>query len=199
MPPLHASYSPLLRVTAAGPATIPLLKVRESMTEAVEKHFVVDSMLGKLATWLRILGFDTLYERLHSWEQIETYRTQGFLLITRNRRWSGQTRIFCLTANDPLEQLRAITVLVPVTSKEIRLLQRCVRCNELLQETAREQAFGQVPDYIFAIHISFHRCPNCRRLYWPGSHSERIMQRLQQKLGWSIPIEAPEGDPRANS
>jgi uncharacterized protein len=169
------------------------------MTKAVEKRFVVDSMLGKLAKWLRILGFDTHFERLHSPEQIETYRTQGFLLITRNRRWSGQTQIFCLTANDSLEQLREIIALVPVTPKEICLLQRCVRCNELLQETAREQAFGQVPDYIFETHVSFCRCPKCRRLFWQGSHPQRIIERLHQKLGWTMTIERPEAEPRPSS
>ena len=48
------------------------------MTEAIEKHFVIDSMLGKLAKWLRILGFDARYELLKNKEQIDAYRRQGF-------------------------------------------------------------------------------------------------------------------------
>jgi uncharacterized protein len=156
------------------------------MTEAAAKHFVVDSMLGKLATWLRILGFDTRYERLLGREQIERYRDQGFLLITRNRKWSTQTRVFCLTANEPIEQLQELISMVPVTREELRLLRRCVRCNEELLETAREDALGRVPDYVLATYSSFYRCPSCLRIYWPGSHPDRMMQRLQQKLGWAI-------------
>jgi uncharacterized protein len=170
-------------------------RVEEASTERgsilpVEKHFVVDSMLGKLAKWLRILGFDTRCEHIIGREQIESYRNQGFLLITRNRKWSGQARVFCLTANDPLEQLREVVFLAPLTAKEIRLLQRCVRCNEELRETTREDAIGQVPDYVFAMHSSFHRCPNCRRIYWPGSHPERMMQRLEQNFGWAVSKES---------
>jgi uncharacterized protein len=156
------------------------------MTGTQEKQFVVDIMLGKLAKWLRILGFDTRYERLAAQEPIERYRQQGFFLITRNRRWSGQARVFCLTANDPLEQLREVVSLVPVKQQEVRLLQRCVRCNEQLRETTSEDAFGQVPDYVFETHPSFHLCPRCNRVYWRGSHPQRMIRRLERELGWVI-------------
>jgi uncharacterized protein len=162
------------------------------MTDAPEKHFVVDSMLGKLAKWLRILGFDTHYERLAEQEQIAQYREQGFFLITRNRRWSGQTQVFCLTANNPMEQLREVVSLAPVTQQEILLLQRCIHCNERLLETASEDAFGHVPDYVFETHSSFHRCPSCKRVYWRGSHPERMLQRLEQELGWTILCDSAE-------
>jgi uncharacterized protein len=165
----------------------------------VEKRFVVDTMLGKLAKWLRILGFDTRYEALRSREQIEVYEAQGFFLITRNRRWSGKARTICLSANESLEQLREIIALVPLTPKEIRLLQRCVRCNELLEKTPREQALGSVPDYIFETHASFYQCPECRRLFWPGSHPERIMERLRQELGWTMTVRDLEANPRPES
>ena len=156
------------------------------MTEASEKHFVVDGMLGKLAKWLRILGFDTRCERLDTREQVEIYQKQGLLLITRNRRWSGQPRMFCLTANNPAEQLREVVSLAAVRPQEVRLLERCVRCNQRLLKTASEDAFGRVPDYVFETHPSFHRCPNCERIYWRGSHPKRMVQRLEQTLGWTI-------------
>jgi uncharacterized protein with PIN domain len=162
------------------------------MTEAAEKRFVIDSMLGKLAKWLRILGFDARYERLGDQQQIDRYRTQGFFLLTRNRRWSGQTCVFCLTANDPLEQLREVVSLVSITPQETHLLERCVRCNDQLREIAHEEVFGHVPDYVFETHSSFHRCPNCLKIYWPGSHPKRMLQRLQRELGWASLGESPE-------
>jgi uncharacterized protein len=162
------------------------------MTEAIEKHFVIDSMLGKLAKWLRILGFDVRYEQLKNQEQIDAYRRQGFLLITRNRKWSGQSRVFWLKANDPLEQLREVVLQVPVAPQEIRLLQRCIRCNDQLEEIAREDAFGHVPDYVFETHTSFRQCLACQRIYWSGSHPKRVMQRLQRELGWPISEDSPE-------
>jgi hypothetical protein len=107
-------------------------------------------------------------------------------LITRKQRWCGQDRVLCLTANDPLEQLREVVSLVPIIPQELRLLQRCVRCNDQLEDVAREEAFGHVPDYVFETQTSFHKCLKCHKIYWPGSHPKRMMQRLQQELGWSI-------------
>ena len=162
------------------------------MTETVGKRFVVDAMLGKLAKWLRILGFDTRYERLDDPQQIDDYGTQGFFLITRNRRWAGQGRVFCLTANDPIAQLREVITLAPVTQQEIHLLQRCLRCNDALQELAKAEAFGQVPDYVFETHTSFHQCPSCRKIYWPGTHPQRMLHRLQRELGWAVSEDSDE-------
>jgi uncharacterized protein len=162
------------------------------MNEEPEKHFVIDSMLGKLAKWLRILGFDARCERLQEQQQVDRYRHRGFLLVTRNRRWSGQNQVFCLTANDPMDQLREVIARVPVTSREILLLQRCVCCNDKLRETTPEDVLGLVPDYVFTTHTTFFRCPKCLKVYWHGSHPERMMERLERELGWTM--ERTEGD-----
>jgi uncharacterized protein len=156
------------------------------MAEAAAKHFVVDNMLGKLAKWLRILGFDTHYKRLHSREQVDSYGKQGFILITRSPKWSDQTRVFCLTANSPMAQIRELIAMGLLIPKEIRFLQRCVRCNEELRRADREEVLGQVPDYVFATYDSFYRCPSCLRIYWPGSHPERMIQQLKQQMGWAM-------------
>ncbi len=162
------------------------------MTQALEKHFVIDIMLGKLAKWLRILGFDARYEQIKDQEQIDAYSREGFLLVTRNRKLCGQERTFYLTANDPFEQLRQVALHARISPYEIRLFQRCIRCNDLLLEVAREDVFGHVPDHVFETHTSFHQCPNCRRIYWPGSHPNRVVQRLRRELGWSVSEDSAE-------
>jgi len=154
--------------------------------ELREKRFVVDSMLGKVAKWLRILGFDTIYERLERQEQIEAYRQKGFLLVTRTQRWCGQPGVFCPVANDPREQLREVVYSVPISESEARPLQRCIRCNRLLERISRETAFDYVPDYVFETSTVFYRCGNCQKVYWRGSHPKRMMERLELILGWSV-------------
>jgi uncharacterized protein len=149
-------------------------------------------MLGKLAKWLRILGFDARCEQLRDQDQIDAYRRQAFLLITRNRKWSGQSGVLCLTANNPSEQLQEVILQVSIAPQEVQLLQRCIRCNDRLQAIAREEAFGHVPDYVFETHTSFHQCPGCRRVYWPGSHPKRVVQQLQSHLGWPISADSAE-------
>jgi uncharacterized protein with PIN domain len=149
-----------------------------------EKRFVVDSMLGKMAKWLRVLGFDTCYEHLKRQEQLQAYRAEGYLVITRNQRWCGQPEVMCVVANDPMEQLREVISRLSVTPDEVRLLQRCIICNETLNHLLRDNVFGLVPDYVFETHTTFYQCPQCQRIYWPGSHPGRMLKRLQDVLGW---------------
>jgi uncharacterized protein with PIN domain len=157
------------------------------MTEEIaEKRFVVDIMLGKVAKWLRILGFDTLYIRLANQNELDAYAGQGFLVITRNQKWCGRSRVFCPRANDPVEQLREIIAAVSIDRDEIRLLTRCVLCNRLLQTIQKDRAFGLVPDYVFETNAVFFKCPACQKIYWPGSHPKRITARLHSVLGWSF-------------
>jgi uncharacterized protein with PIN domain len=154
--------------------------------ERSEKRFVVDSMLGKLAKWLRILGFDTRYQRLTGQEQLDELKGEGFFLITRNQRWCGQRRVLCLDANDPEGQLREIIERIPIVPEEVHPLNRCVLCNGPLFSMPRDQAFGLVPDYIFETNTDFYKCPACLKTYWPGSHPRRMMKRLHDVVGWSF-------------
>jgi len=158
-----------------------------SEKELPEKRFLVDSMLGKVAKWLRVLGFNAHYEWLRRQEQVNAYRDKGFLVITRNRKWCGQSGVICLAANSPVEQLREVVSRVPIAPHEIRLLHRCILCNEQIRAFPRELAFGRVPDYVFETQISFYQCPKCKRVYWSGSHPKRMLNRLQEVLGWDIP------------
>ena len=143
-------------------------------------------MLGKLAKWLRILGFDTRCEPLEGREPVAAYRTRGFFLLTRRAKLCGQAGVFFLKANDPWEQLREVVSLTSITPQEVRLLRRCLLCNDQLREMGREEAFGNVPEYVFETQTSFQRCSQCRKIYWAGSHPERIRQRLERELGWKV-------------
>jgi uncharacterized protein len=159
----------------------------------VEKRFVADSMLGKLAKWLRVLGFDTLYANLQHQEQLDAYRDQGYLLLTRHRRWCGQPGVLCLAANDPVEQLREVVAAVPIERPDLRRLKRCLRCNTLLEQAERRLVVGHVPDYVLVTSKMFYRCPECRRFYWPGSHPQRMAQWIHSALGWSLELERTGG------
>ncbi|MDY0040842.1 MAG: Mut7-C RNAse domain-containing protein [Desulforhabdus sp.] len=151
-----------------------------------ERRFVVDSMLGKMAKWLRVLGFDTRYEHLNGQGQLQAYRSEGYLVLTRNQRWCAQPGVMCVAANEPTEQLRELVSRLSVTPVEVHLLKRCIICNEPLNEVWREKVLGLVPDYVFETQTTFYECPRCRRVYWPGSHPERMLKRLQDVLGWVL-------------
>jgi hypothetical protein len=152
----------------------------------MERRFVVDSMLGKLAKWLRILGFDARFERIALQEQIDGWKREGFLILTRNRRWKDQSQVLHLAADDPMKQLEELIAGGVVSRDEIKPLARCIVCNMPLEVVPREEALGEVPDYVYETHSRFHRCAGCRRIYWRGSHPRRIVNRLKLRTGWSI-------------
>jgi uncharacterized protein with PIN domain len=146
-------------------------------------------MLGKVAKWLRILGFDARFERLRSREQVDSLRGEGYLVVTRNRRWLGIQGVHFLTSNSPSEQLRELVAAVPVSLPATRPLRRCIVCNRPLHRISREEAFGSVPDYVYETSGVFFKCHECSRVYWCGSHPGRMRDRIRRELGWSIPLE----------
>jgi len=157
------------------------------------KRFVADSMLGKLAKWLRALGFDTHYEHLKSPGQLDDFAHRGYRVLTRNRRWGEHPAAVWVTGDDPGEQLRGIVTALAITPEEVRLLCRCLRCNSCLELVTRKQVEGRVPDYIFENCTVFNQCPECRRFYWAGSHPSRMAQWLHTTLGWSLTSEHQGG------
>ena len=156
------------------------------IVETVEKRFVVDHMLGRVARWLRLLGFDTRYERLDHPDQLERFRGEGFVVITRNRRWCTQSHVLAPLSNDPMEQLAEIIARVPILPSEIKPFLRCILCNSRLEPLPRDLALGRVPDYVYETNARFSQCPDCHRVYWPGSHPRRMSERLHRLLGWNL-------------
>lgn len=150
------------------------------------KRFVVDIMLGKTAKWLRILGFETIYERLIDQDQVNAYRAHGYWILSRNRRWLDQPAVLTPTSNSPMEQLREVVLGAAITEDEVHLLSRCLRCNRLLKPIPRGDAGRHVPEYVFETSALFHQCSHCGKVYWHGSHSERMLSRLRHVLGWRI-------------
>ena len=154
--------------------------------EAGEKRFVVDHMLGRMARWLRLLGFDTRYERLNDSGQLEALRRDGYIVISRNRRWCALDHVLAPSSNDPMEQLVEVVARVPISPTEIKPFRRCILCNRRLESLPRDRALGCVPDYVFETNVEFSQCPACRRIYWPGSHPRRMSERLRGVLGWDL-------------
>lgn len=151
-----------------------------------EKRFMVDIMLGKLARWLRILGFDTLYGPLAGPWDILCRTTEGRIVLTRNRRWCGLEGVLCLSANDPMEQLTEAARRLSLQESDVNFLSRCAVCNHQIEKVSRLEAFGHVPDYTYETQSRFCRCPSCHRFYWAGSHPSRMRERLCSLFPWRM-------------
>jgi uncharacterized protein with PIN domain len=145
--------------------------------------FLVDRMLGKLAKWLRMLGYDTLYyqgEDLH--QLIHLARQEGRVILTRNTKLipkRQEDRILRVREDDPTLQLRDL-ILKGYISLDEKLFSRCLLCNTLLDEIQKGEVEGKVPDFIFHQQKEFFRCPQCGRIYWKGSHQENMQRRVEE-------------------
>ena len=145
--------------------------------------FLVDRMLGKLAKWLRMLGYDTLYyqgEDLH--QLIHLARQEGRVILTRNTKLipkRQEDRILRVREDDPTLQLRDL-ILKGYISLDEKLFSRCLLCNTLLDEIQKGEVEGKVPDFIFHQQKEFFRCPQCGRIYWKGSHQENMQKKVDE-------------------
>ena len=155
------------------------------MRSSKEIKFIVDDMLGKLAKWLRVMGYDVLYfktipDRRLIQKAIEDDRiilTRDTHLITRralkNREW-------ILIKDDDFE--RQLKQVIEELNLDVKngLLTRCLECNQELGSISKELAAHKVPAYVYKTQENFFRCPGCQRIYWQGSHWARMVAKIRE-------------------
>ena len=141
-------------------------------------QFVVDCMLGRLARWLRILGFDTWYFReIDDRQLVRIHGETGRILLTRDTRMvrcRGVGRHVLVDSDDWEDQLRQVVRDLSLDVRRESMLTRCLVCNHLLERLSPEEAHGKVPDYVAGSTSIFHGCKSCGRVYWAGTHRKRM-------------------------
>jgi uncharacterized protein with PIN domain len=148
------------------------------------EQFIVDRMLGRLAKWLRILGYDTLYWRGNDWQVlVEKGRDRIFLTRTTKFPPGGNFQGVTLVREDnPNLQLRNVVRELGLKIHEHRFFSRCIICNRQLEKIPKEEVEGRVPDFIFSIYSEFNSCPGCSRIYWKGTHQENMRRKVLELL-----------------
>ena len=150
-------------------------------------RFILDGMLGSLARWLRILGYDTLYyvDRDDDELRDEALKT-GRILVTRDselvqRSRKNGTPVLLIQSDETLTQLKEITETydLDVTPKNTR----CPRCNGLLKSVEKTSLKDAVPDESYNAFDEFWRCMECDAVYWQGSHWVQILDSLESLKG----------------
>ena len=144
-------------------------------------------MLGTLAKWFRILGYDTLYDpALDDDQLVRIARADNRMLLTRDKQLAERrgVRVLLVTdehLEDQIRQVLSVLQLVPDRS-----FSRCPVCNGALEVADREAARAHVPAYVAQTHKAFRRCPDCERIYWRGTHWKRMERNL---AGFRSPTE----------
>lgn len=150
--------------------------------------FIVDKTLGKLAKWLRILGYDTVYWRSDDQKGLlRRAQDEGRVLITRDTKLykgKGSGEALLIREDNPFRQMQELVHYFRLPVKKEMLFSRCLTCNTPLEEIDPEDVQGEVPDYIYHTHQEFSRCPSCRKVYWAGTHyghMTTVVERLQEE------------------
>ena len=146
--------------------------------------FAADRMLGRLAKWLRILGYDTIYDVNMDATSVSSHLRDGRIVLTRGRRFrSGPSKGVVWMEYDHVdEQLRQLVEenWIDMEGKPKFLL--CSRCNTKLLKSNHREAEGHVPEYVMHSQKSFLRCPSCHRFYWSGTHLKRMNGYIQSRV-----------------
>ena len=145
-------------------------------------RFAVDKMLGRLASWLRILGQDATYgAHLSGRTLVRHARTEGRVILTRDRRLSRQhtdVPLLLIASDHFREQVRQVLTAFSINPLE-HLFTRCARCNDPVILVPKEEIAGRVPPYVYATQTRFVRCPRCQRIYWPATHAEQVRREIE--------------------
>lgn len=141
-------------------------------------EFVVDRHLGKLARNLRMLGFDA---ETPEGDLIAIARDERRIILTRDRRLlrhGDVTHGYWVRSTDPAEQIREVVNAFDLAS-QFKPFSRCLECNVDLESVSAEHLAGRVPADVLENFDSFTRCPDCERIFWQGSHFERMLGLVQ--------------------
>lgn len=147
-----------------------------------EARFALDIHLGQLANYLRMLGFDSRYR--NDFEDKELARLsseQDRILLTRDRELLKRRRIrrgYYLRSTTPRDQVVEVIRRFDLLG-EIDPFQRCIDCNGTLEWVEGDQVEGQVPPVAWRQFREFRKCRGCGKVYWEGSHVERMQSFIE--------------------
>ncbi len=150
-----------------------------------EPRFVLDIHLGRLAAYLRMIGFNTLYRNCSTDEQLARIsRDEQRILLTRDvglLKRGAVTHGYFVRETQARRQLAEIVRRFDL-ARLMRPFSRCLRCNGVLEDAAKEAILDQLPPRAAELYDEFRRCPACHGVYWKGGHFKR-MQKLVEAAG----------------
>jgi len=137
-------------------------------------------MLGKLCKLLRICGIDAAYSNQGMAILLEA-RKQNRIVLTRNTRLQKKKEVFFIKTSDPVEQLEHIISEFKLKNR-IEPFSRCIECNSKLKAVDKTLIRNNIPYFTYKHFDEFALCPNCRRVFWKGSHYKRMLKDIRHLM-----------------
>jgi uncharacterized protein len=149
-------------------------------------RFIVDLNAGKLAKWLRMFGYDTLlFDRRDDKYLINLALADNRIILTRDTQIMqrrvvtvGKIKALLISSDDPLGQIQQVIQEFKL-NPGYNLFKICLECNCPLTPVSKEVVKDRVPPYVYQTQIQFIECPNCRRIYWQGTHWLAMLKKLE--------------------
>ena len=134
---------------------------------------IVTGEVGRLARWLRLLGFDCIFfDRLRKRDIVIESLREDRVILTRETglsRFSG-VRMVHIESDFVKEQLAQVTKSLHLKVGREKMFSRCVECNTVTVKAEKDKLNAKVPPYVYKTQEEFMRCPNCGKIYWKGTH-----------------------------
>ena len=149
-------------------------------------RFIVDLNCGKLAKWLRMIGYNTkLFDHRDDKYLVHLAQKENRIILTRDTQIMqrriiaiGELKALFVTSDDPLCQIQQVVKELGLNSS-VKPFSLCLECNQLLEKISKESVKDRVPPYVFRHQAQYVECPNCHRVFWQGTHWQAMVKKLE--------------------
>lgn len=159
--------------------------------KSADLKFTTDVNLGTLARWLRILGYDTRFDRGEvNRDFLRRSQREDRIVLTRKRDMASRQfrgRLVVIEHDHVRGQLAEVIEKTGLCVDMERFYRRCALCNALLEKVFTRDVEGLVPDYVYHRSGPFQRCPDCGKIYWPGAHRKMAIRFLRRHIPADLP------------
>lgn len=149
--------------------------------------FFADINVGRLARWLRIMGYDALiFKGADDADMLTAALAEGRIILTRDAQMlkrrlitRGQVKAKLIKSDSVGEQLKQVVDTLDLQPSP-QPFAICVECNVPLVEKLKEEVQDGVPEYVYQTQNEYRQCPSCRRIYWKGTHWQAMTRKLKK-------------------
>ena len=152
----------------------------------MEIKFIVDNNVGKLARWLRLIGYDTvLFKQKDDATMIKTALGDDRVVLTKDAQFTkrrlvtnGQLKAILIKQDNPRTQIQEVVKALNL-NYNFKPFSLCLECNQTLVPRGKEEVQSLVPPHVFETQTQYTECPACHRIYWQGTHWQAMVKKLQ--------------------
>jgi uncharacterized protein len=156
----------------------------------METKFIADNNVGKLARWLRRIGYDTLlFKQKDDGEMIKIALSENRVILTKDAQFmkrrlvtNGKLKTIHIKQDDPELQVQEVVKTLSL-NYHFKPFSLCLECNRELIARGKEEVKNLVPAHVFETQTQYTQCPACQRIYWPGTHWQSMGKKLRDLQG----------------